>query len=64
LGVKRFEGQTVSAGSILVRQRGTVHLPGQNVKRGSDDTLYAVADGTVAFDRGGKRVSVRATATA
>lgn len=61
LGVKRFGGQTVTGGSILVRQRGTRFKPGDNVGRGSDDTLFAKVDGTVQFeDRGrrGKFVSV------
>ena len=47
LGVKRADGQFVLAGNILVRQRGTKVHPGINVNKGSDDTLYAVADGTV-----------------
>ncbi len=50
LGVKRFGGQWVSAGSILVRQRGTKFLPGLNVGRGGDDTLFAKADGIVKFE--------------
>ena len=54
LGVKRADGQTVSAGSILVRQRGTKIYPGENVKIGSDDTLFATADGIVKFERKGK----------
>jgi large subunit ribosomal protein L27 len=61
LGVKRFGGQLVSAGSILVRQRGTKFHPGLNVGRGSDDTLFALIDGVVKFERVGKakqRVSV------
>ncbi len=49
LGVKRFAGQAVIIGNILVKQRGTKFHPGKNVKRGSDDTLYAVADGVVKF---------------
>jgi len=49
LGVKRFDGQLVTAGSILVRQRGTRFHPGENVGRGSDDTLFATIDGTVKF---------------
>ena len=64
LGVKRFAGQTVSAGSILVRQRGTRVHPGTNVRRGGDDTLFAVKDGVVAFEKGGKIVSVFEPATA
>jgi large subunit ribosomal protein L27 len=51
LGVKRFGGQRVSAGSILVRQRGTRYFPGSNVGRGSDDTLFALIDGEVRFTR-------------
>ena len=47
LGVKRFGGEKVTAGSILVRQRGTRIHPGSNVKRGTDDTLYSVVDGVV-----------------
>ena len=50
LGVKRFGGEFVRAGGILVRQRGTRFQPGRNVKIGSDDTLFAVADGTVKFE--------------
>jgi large subunit ribosomal protein L27 len=53
LGVKRFAGQFVTGGSILVRQRGTRFKPGTNVGRGSDDTLYAKVDGVVRFDRRG-----------
>ncbi|MBA4251171.1 MAG: 50S ribosomal protein L27 [Chlorobiaceae bacterium] len=52
LGVKRFGGQSVLAGAILVRQRGTKFHPGLNVKRGGDDTLFAVADGIVRFSVG------------
>ena len=54
LGVKRADGQFVLAGNILVRQRGTHIHPGLNVVIGSDDTLYALADGTVRFTRYGK----------
>ncbi len=53
LGVKRFGGQWVSAGSILVRQRGTRLRPGTNVGRGRDDTLFATADGQVRFEQRG-----------
>jgi large subunit ribosomal protein L27 len=49
LGVKRFDGQAVTAGTILVRQRGTRIHPGENVGRGGDDTLFATSDGTVKF---------------
>jgi len=61
LGVKRFSGETVTGGSILVRQRGTPLKPGKNVGRGSDDTLYAKVSGVVKFqDRGqhGRFVSI------
>ncbi|WP_311481520.1 50S ribosomal protein L27 [uncultured Anaerococcus sp.] len=54
LGVKRADGQFVNAGTILVRQRGTKIHPGNNVKRGSDDTLYASCEGVVKFERKGK----------
>ena len=54
LGVKRFGGQQVTAGTILVRQRGTPYKPGIQVGRGSDDTLFALADGFVSFRRRGK----------
>lgn len=55
LGVKRFGGEMVSAGSILVRQRGTHFHPGVNVGRGKDDTLFAKGDGFVKFDVKGPR---------
>lgn len=55
LGVKRFGGQWVSAGSILVRQRGTRFRPGTNVGLGRDDTLFAKADGLVRFEQRGDR---------
>lgn len=55
LGVKRFGGQFVTGGSILVRQRGTPFKPGQNVGRGRDDTLFATADGFVTFQDKGRR---------
>ncbi|AYW48166.1 50S ribosomal protein L27 [Tetragenococcus halophilus] len=61
LGAKRADGQTVTGGSILYRQRGTRIYPGQNVGKGGDDTLFAKIDGTVRFERLGrdkKRVSV------
>lgn len=60
LGVKRFGGQVVGAGEIIVRQRGTHFHPGDNVGRGKDDTLFALAEGQVAFGnkRGRKVVSV------
>ena len=62
LGVKRFGGQSVSAGTILVRQRGTKIHPGNNVGKGGDDTLFALIDGTVVYEdfRGSKkRVSIQ-----
>lgn len=60
LGVKRYAGQFVLSGNIIVRQRGTRIKPGLNVLVGKDDTLYAVADGIVMFDvvKGRKRVNV------
>ena len=61
LGAKRADGQTVTAGSILYRQRGTKVHPGVNVGRGGDDTLFSLVDGVVKFERLGKtrkRVSV------
>ncbi len=61
LGIKRFAGQAVSAGSVLVRQRGTRYHPGQNVGLGRDDTLFALVGGIVQFERrgrDGRRVSV------
>ena len=51
LGVKRFDGQPVGAGMILVRQRGTKVRPGKNVRKGADDTLYAATDGVVKFNQ-------------
>ena len=66
LGVKRFGGQVVRAGNILVRQRGTKFHPGNNVGIGKDDTLYALVDGLVTFERKGKsrkKVSVYPAAT-
>jgi large subunit ribosomal protein L27 len=62
LGVKRFGGQLVKAGEILVRQRGTRFHPGINVGRGKDDTLYALSRGTVKFHKkqGRKLVSIEA----
>jgi large subunit ribosomal protein L27 len=55
LGVKRFGGERVNGGTILVRQRGTKFFPGHNVGRGSDDTLFAYVDGVVAFRNRGRR---------
>jgi large subunit ribosomal protein L27 len=61
LGVKKFGGERVIIGNIIVRQRGTKIHPGENVRRGKDDTLFAVTDGVVHFDfisKGRKRVHV------
>lgn len=58
LGVKVYGGGNVTAGSILVRQRGTRFHPGRNVGRGKDDTLFALVDGVVKFDRQGRRVNI------
>ena len=54
LGVKRADGQSVTAGSIIYRQRGTHIHPGENVGRGKDDTLFALIDGKVKFEKKGK----------
>jgi len=65
LGVKRYSGQTINAGTIIIRQHGTRIHPGTNVGRGNDDTLYALITGVVKFERLGrekKRVSVYAKA--
>jgi len=64
LGVKRYGGEFVTAGSILVRQRGTRFHPGRGVKRAKDDSLFAVVDGVVKFDREGRRINVVAPAPA
>jgi large subunit ribosomal protein L27 len=63
-GVKKFGGQAVIAGNILVRQVGTKFHPGANVGMGSDYTLYALTDGVVKFDREGRRINVVDAATA
>jgi large subunit ribosomal protein L27 len=66
LGVKRFAGQTVTAGSILVRQRGTTFKPGLNVGVGRDYTLFAKIDGVVQFENRGKknrRISIQAASS-
>ena len=55
LGVKMFAGQEVKSGNVIVRQRGTHFHPGNNVGRGSDDTLFALCDGTLEFTKGDKR---------
>jgi len=57
-GVKRFGGESVIAGNILVRQLGTKFHPGRNVGQGRDFTLFALKDGVVKFDRDGRRISV------
>ena len=58
LGIKAYGGQAVTAGSILVRQRGTRYHPGRNVARGKDDTLFALVAGKVRFDRDGRRINI------
>ena len=58
LGVKRYDGQVVTAGSIIVRQRGTRIHPGLNVGQGKDDTLFALADGTVKFIKDGRVATI------
>jgi large subunit ribosomal protein L27 len=58
LGVKRYGGEFVTAGSIIVRQRGTKFCAGQNVGTGRDFTLFALVDGNVRFDKGSKRVNI------
>ena len=66
LGVKRYGGEVVRAGNIIIRQRGTQVHPGENVGRGSDDTLFALIDGVVTFERRGKnrkKVSVYSAVT-
>lgn len=60
LGIKTYAGTFVTAGSILVRQHGTKFHPGRNVGRGRDDTLFALSDGVIQFDRSGRRVNVLA----
>ena len=55
LGVKRYGGQQVTGGTIIVRQRGTKITPGDNVGRGKDDTLFALTDGVVSFQKRGRR---------
>lgn len=58
LGVKKYAGEIVKAGNVLVRQRGTHFHPGYNVKRGGDDTLFALKDGKVVFERRKNRIYV------
>ena len=64
LGVKKFGGQTVVAGNIILRQRGTKWHPGRNVGLGRDYTIFSLVDGNVRFDRGGRRVNVDAAEVA
>jgi large subunit ribosomal protein L27 len=64
LGVKEFGGQVVSAGSIIVRQRGSKFIAGKNVGTGRDWTLFALTDGTVKFDKNSRRVNVIVAETA
>lgn len=59
LGVKTSDGTFVTTGSILIRQRGTRYHPGRGVGIGRDDTLFALTDGLVRFDRGGRRVTIQ-----
>jgi large subunit ribosomal protein L27 len=58
LGVKKFGGEAVIAGNIILRQRGTKFIPGRNVGLGRDYTIFALVDGHVTFDRNGRRVNV------
>ena len=60
LGVKKFGGEQVIAGNIIIRQRGTKFKPGRNVGLGRDYTIFALTDGRVRFDLGGRRVNVEA----
>jgi large subunit ribosomal protein L27 len=64
LGVKKFGGQAVIAGNIIIRQRGTKVHPGVNVGMGRDHTLFALVDGKVQFDREGRRVNIAVPAAA
>ena len=61
-GIKKYGGEAVTAGSIIARQCGTKWHPGRNVGMGRDYTLFALVDGSVVFDRGGRRVNVEAAA--
>lgn len=58
LGVKRYDGQVVRAGTIIIRQRGTKTFPGQDVGMGRDHTLFALKDGVVKFDKAHRRVNI------
>jgi len=62
LGVKKFGGESVIAGNIIIRQRGTKFQPGRNVGLGRDYTIWALVDGQVKFDRDGRRVNVEPSA--
>jgi len=64
LGVKKFGSEAVIAGNILIRQRGTKFQPGKNVGLGRDYTIWALVDGKVRFDKGGRRVNVDPIASA
>jgi len=64
LGVKKFGSQSVIAGNIIIRQRGTKFLPGKNVGLGNDYTIWSLIEGTVRFDRDGRRVNVDPVAQA
>ena len=64
LGVKKFGSEQVVAGNIIIRQRGTKWVPGRNVGLGRDYTIFALTDGEVKFDRGGRRVNVVTTEAA
>lgn len=62
LGVKKFGGEAVIAGNIILRQRGTKWIPGRNVGLGRDHTIFALVDGNVRFDKDGRRVNIDAVA--
>lgn len=64
LGVKKYGSQSVIAGNIIIRQRGTKFRPGRNIGMGRDHTLFALVDGKVVFDQDGRRVNIEATAAA
>jgi large subunit ribosomal protein L27 len=64
LGVKKFGGESVIAGNIIIRQRGTKFQPGRNVGLGRDYTIFALVEGNVKFDRAGRRVNVEPAASA
>lgn len=64
LGVKKFGGESVIAGNIIIRQRGTKFQPGRNVGLGRDYTIFSLVDGNVKFDRAGRRVNVEPLASA